>query len=78
MIRGPILDASPLEQFASLEFVVFEGQRITRFWDTSKTPKLKMLTIWMSKNLKSLSGLEYASNLECLQLYTSFFGHYGA
>lgn len=72
VVRGAVSDASPLERFELLEFVVFEGQRITRFWDTSKTPNLRMLTIWMNKNLKSLSGLENASNMECLQFYTSF------
>ena len=72
VIRGAVSDASPLEQFTDLEFVVFEGQRIANFWNISKTPKLRMLTIWMNKNLKSLCGLEDAANLECLQLYTSF------
>jgi len=72
VIRGAISDASPLEQFEFLEFVVLECQKITRFWNTSKTPNLRMLTVWMSKNLKSLSGLENASNMECLQFYTSF------
>ena len=72
MIHGAVLDASPLEKFASLEFVTFESQRIVQLWNISKTPNLRMLTIWMNKNLKSLSGLEDATNLECLQLYTSF------
>lgn len=72
VIRGAVSDASPLEQFTDLEFVVFEGQRIARFWNISKTPNLRMLTIWMNKNLTSLSGLENSTNLECLQLYTSF------
>ena len=72
VIRGAVLDASPLERFTDLEFVVFEGQRIAQFWNISKTPNLRMLTIWMNKNLKSLSGLEDAVDLECLQFYTSF------
>ena len=72
VIRGAVLDASPLERFTGLEFVVFEGQRIAQLWNISKTPNLRMLTIWMNKNLKSLSGLEDATNLECLQLYTPF------
>ena len=72
VIRGAISDASPLEQFASLAFVALEGQRIAQLWDMAKTPNLRMLTVWMNKHLKSLSGLEGAANLECLQFYTSF------
>lgn len=72
VIRGAVSDASPLECFKSLEFVVFEGQRMTKFWDTSQNPKLRILTVWVNKNLKSLSGIERAENLECLQFYTSF------
>ncbi len=72
VIRGAVLDASPLERFRDLEFVVFESQRISHFWDTSKTPKLRMITVWVNKHLKSLLGLENAGNLECLQLLSSF------
>ena len=72
VIRGAVADASPLERFSALEFVVFEGQKMTRFWNTAKNPKLKMLTVWMNKNLKSLDGLENALSLECLQFYASF------
>ncbi len=71
VICGAVLDASPLERFTDLEFVVFEGQRMAQFWDMSKNPNLRMLTVWMNKKLKSLSGLETATNLECLQFYTS-------
>ncbi|MBR2010571.1 MAG: hypothetical protein IKA06_02320 [Clostridia bacterium] len=72
VIQGAVSDASPLERFSALEFVAFQGQRIACFWNTAKTPKLRMLTIWINKNLKSLSGLEAATNLECLQIYTPF------
>ena len=72
VIRGAVSDAALLERFTELEFVVFEGQRITRLWNISKTPNLRMLTVWMNKNLKTLDGLEAAANLECLQLYGSF------
>lgn len=72
VLRGAILDASPLERFARLEFVAMENQRIAALWDTAKTPNLRMLTLWLNKNLKSLAGLEGAENLECLQFYTAF------
>ena len=72
VIQGAVSDAAPLERFAELEFVMFENQRISHFWDTSKTPELRMITVWMNKYLKLLSGLEYAKNLKCLQFYTSF------
>ena len=72
VIRGAVSNASPLECFKSLEFVVFEGQRMTQFWDISKNPRLRILTVWMNKHLRSLSGIECAENLECLQFYTSF------
>ena len=72
VIRGAVEDASPLECFGALEFVVFEGQRMARLWDMSKNPYLRMLTLWMNKNLKSLNGIENAANLECLQFYTLF------
>jgi hypothetical protein len=69
IIDGAVSDASPLEQFKKLEFVVFEGHRLSCFWNTSKNPELRMLTVWINKHLQSLSGLEYAENLECLQFY---------
>lgn len=72
VIDGAVSDASPLESFPQLEFVVFEGHRIPHFWNTAKTPKLRMLTMWVNKYLKSLKGLEHAENLECLQFYTLF------
>ena len=72
VIRGAVADASPLERFEKLEFVVFEDQRLAQFWNTSKNPKLRMITVWVNKHLKSLCGLEGAVNLECLQLYVTF------
>ena len=69
IIDGNVSDASSLERFEKLEFVVFEGHRLSRFWNTAKNPKLRMLTVWINKHLQSLSGLEYAENLECLQFY---------
>ena len=72
VMRAAILDPSLLERFSELEFVVFENQRISRFWNTAYTPKLKAVTLWMNKHLKSLDGLENAENLECLQFYSSF------
>lgn len=72
VIRAAISDAAILERFNDLEFVTLENQRISCFWDVSHTPKLKCLTIWNNRHLKSLNGLENAQNLECLQFYSSF------
>ena len=55
VIRGAVSDAALLERFTELEFVVFEGQRITRICNISKTPNLRMLTVWMIKILKLLT-----------------------
>ena len=75
-VRGIVIDAAvsdcaPLERFEGLEFVVLEGHRLSRFWNTAKNPQLRMITVWMNRHLQSLKGLEYAKELECLQFYSA-------
>ena len=71
VIDAAVSDASALERFEKLEFVVLEGHRLSHFWNTAKNPKLSMITVWMNKHLKRLNGLENAENLECLQFYST-------
>ena len=66
-VRGAITDASPFESFEKLEFVVLSGQKIERFWDMSKNPRLRIFSIYGNKHLTSLKGIEKAKNLECIQ-----------
>ncbi len=70
IVRGTVSNASVLERFEKLEYVNFEGHRISHFWNTSYTPNLKIVRICTNKYFQTLSGLENAKKLECLELYT--------
>ena len=69
-VRGAAADAFPFERYKNLEFVVLTDHRIERFWDMSKNPCLRVLTIYENRHLKSLEGLQEAENLECIQFLT--------
>lgn len=69
-IRGAFHDGSPLEKFKNLEFIVLSGQRIHCFWDISKNPELRIITVYGNDHLSSLAGLEKAKKLECIQFLT--------
>ena len=72
VVNGYVSDASVLERFSKLEFVVFDRHRISQFWNTFYTPNLKIVTVYVNQYFRSLSGLENAKNLECMQLLTMF------
>ena len=53
-----IEDSSIIELCPNLETAEFDlGSKITEIWDTSKTPKLRELTLYSAKSLKSIEGL---------------------
>ena len=66
-----ISDPSVFETFADLEFIVFDGHRLSHFWDTSRNPRLKAVTLIANSHFKSLEGLERSKSLESLQLWTN-------
>jgi len=77
-VRGIVIDAAvsdcaSLERFEGLEFVVLEGHRLSRFWNTAKNPQLRMITVLMNRHLQSLEGLEYAKELEYLWISPNVF-----
>ncbi|MBE6661237.1 MAG: hypothetical protein E7605_07550 [Ruminococcaceae bacterium] len=79
MARRPVYrvsDAAPYFVCETVEFSYNGGfavsQKQKNIVAIHASFKLRMLTVWMNKNLKSLSGLEDAVNLECLQFYTAF------
>lgn len=73
-VRGAFLDGSPFEKFKNLEFIVLSDQRIRCFWDISKNPELRIITVYGNHHLLSLDGLEKAEKLECIQLLTNASG----
>ena len=72
IVQGAVTDASLFENFEMLEFVELSEQRIERFWDMSKNPRLRIFSIYGNKYLSSLKGIEKANNLECIQFLSYF------
>lgn len=66
-----INDLSPIEQMPELEYVVIVwNQRADRLWDMSRNPKLRCLSLQDFTRLKALDGIEKASALRMLDLFT--------
>ncbi len=68
LIQGRNIDLSPIEELNTLESIQFDIGSKDVLWDMSKTPKLRVLEIWMGKTPASLDMLSKAHSVEYLNL----------
>ena len=77
-VRGIVIDAAvsdcaSLERFEGLEFVVLEGHRLSRFWNTAKNPQLRMITVWMNSTYSHLRAWNMQRSLNICGYLLTFF-----